>query len=235
MVYIPRELAASNLRPECTCPDAYIVTPISEGVLQNLKSRLEHGDALRFNPQVEFKIQLAPPDYIGKPHPYTRKQETQGGREEPFLIIDERAETDCAVWYVDDFGEEYELDDHGTGFAASSTEALHEVLVRASMVAWMYLDTEVSPGPSEQLINSVFKNYHTPGNGSGRCVAKPGEFEESRDDGIIRTVGFTEPDLVARLKVTPAEEVHLKDGTVHKFPRGSVWLDVDFDTKFDWP
>lgn len=46
-----------------------------------------------------------------------------------------KGQPQTAVWYVGSFAAEYELDDDGTGFAALSTEALHEVLVKASMVA----------------------------------------------------------------------------------------------------
>jgi hypothetical protein len=275
MVWIPRDIAARNL---CGAPllTAYILTPIFPSALTKLKFRLEHGAALRYNPQVEFKIQHAPADYIGKTHSYIRTRENEAGRSHAFLLIDERATTDCAVWYVGDFAGEYELDDDGTGYAAPSTEELHEVLVKASMVAWMHVDTETTPGPAEQLVHSVFKNYRTAGNEwpeiagaeeeeqaetdeemcrlfharMGRCVAEPGDYEESTDDDILDKVGFPRGDVVARLKPEVARkngmisewkrfesvnEHKCDDGTVKQFPQGSIWLDVVFDSKFDWP
>jgi hypothetical protein len=41
--------------------------------------------------------------------------------------------------------------------------------------------------------------------------------------------------LSAWTRAAVIEEHQLEDGTVLEFPSGSVWLDVDFDTKFDWP
>ncbi|EED13757.1 conserved hypothetical protein [Talaromyces stipitatus ATCC 10500] len=268
MVWIPRDIAARYLA-ETTLLNAYILTPISSTALNKLKSRFEHGAALHYNPQVEFNIQHAPDEYIGKTHSYIRAMENEANRDYPFLLIDEWATTDCAVWYIDSFAAEYELDDDGTGFAAPSTDVLHEILVKASMVAWMHNDVEISSGPSEQLIHSVYKNYRTPVNNwpeiagceeelraeedekmcilfharAGRCVAEPGDYEECTDDEIVH-------NAVARLKPEVAEsngmisdwkwfhtakEFDLGDGTVKQFPQGSIWLDVVFDTKFDWP
>lgn len=151
-------------------------------------------------------------------------------------------------------------------FAAPSTEELHEVLVKASMVAWMQVDPQVTPGPSEQLIHSVYKNYRTGGNEwpeiagaeeegqaeadedmyslfharMGRCVAEPGEYEESTDD---EKVDFPRPDVVVRLKpevgrkngmisewkrFQSVNKYKCDDGTVKQFPQGSIWLDCCF-------
>lgn len=237
MVWIPRDVAARIL---CGAPIllAYILTPISPQALTNLKSRLADGAALRYNPQVEFIIQQAPADYIGKSHSYIRTKENEAGREHPFLLIDERATTDCAVWYVGDFAHEWELEDDGTGFAAPSTDALHEVLVKASMVAWMHVDVEISPGPSEQLTHSVFKNYRTTDNPwpeiagaeeeaeaeanmemsvlffnrRGRCVAEPGDYEQ-RTEEKINMMGLPVSEVVARLK----PEVATKHGVISEW------------------
>ena len=124
MVFIPHDIAARILSDTSLLP-AYILTPISPEALTKLKSRLEHGAALRYNPQVEFKIQHAPADYIGRSHFYIRTKENEAGRTHPFLLIDERATTDCAVWYVGIFAGENELEDDRTGYAAPSTDALH--------------------------------------------------------------------------------------------------------------
>ncbi|RAO72896.1 uncharacterized protein BHQ10_008908 [Talaromyces amestolkiae] len=274
MVWIPREVAA---RFACDEPLllAYILTPISPQALSHLKSRLEHGAALRYNPQVEFLIQQAPADYIGKSHSYIRTKENEAGRERPFLLIDERATTDCAVWYVDNFAREWELDDDGTGFAAPSTDALHEVLVKASMVAWIHVDIVGGTAPTEQLAHSVYKNYRTADNpwpeiaGAeeeaeaeakeemcitfhnrfGRCVAEPGDYE-ARTEEVINMMGLPVSQDVARLKPEVAakhglisewkwfksvSEYKCDNGTVVSFPEGSIWLDVVFNLKFDWP
>jgi hypothetical protein len=80
------------------------------------------------------KFNTYPPS-IGRKHSYIRTKENEAGQTHAFLVIDGRVTTDCAVWYVGSFTTEYELDDDGTGLAASPTDALHEVLVKAFMVA----------------------------------------------------------------------------------------------------
>lgn len=172
------------------------------------------------------------------------------------------------MWYIGNFATENELEDDGTGCAAPSTDALQEVLVKASMVAWMHVDTE-------QLLHSVFKNYNTPGHEwpeiagaeeeaqaekneelcisfyarSGSYVAEPGDYEE-RVDEIVNKRGVPTSQDVRRLKpeiaakhgvisewtpFSPSVSEDRCDGTVKKFPPGSIWLDVVFDLKFDWP
>ncbi|KAI7973212.1 hypothetical protein EIK77_004489 [Talaromyces pinophilus] len=219
---------------------------------------------------------MRPADYIGKSHSYIRTKENEAGRKNPFLLIDERATTDCAVWYVGNFATENELEDDGTGYAAPSTDALHEVLVKASMVAWMHVDTERFVPPAEQLLHSVFKKYNAPGQEwpeiagaeeeaqaekdeelcisfharSGSCVPEPGDYEE-RVDEMVNKMGVPTSQVVRRLKpeiaakhgvmsewtpISPSvSEYKCDDGTVKKFPPGSIWLDVVFDLKFDWP
>lgn len=125
----------------------------------------------------------------------------------------------------------------------------------------MHVDTEISPGPSEQLVHSVYKNYRTPANDwpeiagteeeaqaeaddemcrlfharMGRCVAEPGDYEESTDDDLLDKIGFPRPDVVARLKpetatktgmisewkrFSPVNEYKCNDGSVTNFPTG---------------
>lgn len=193
---------------------------------------------MRYNPQVEFKIQHAPADYIGKSYSYIRTKENEAGRTHPFLLIDERATTDCAVWYVGNFAVENELEDDGTGYAAPSTDALHEVLVKASMVACMHVDVQCSSPLMEQLGHSVFKNYNMPGHEwpeiagaeeealaeadeemcigfharSRSCVAEPGDYEE-RVDEILNIEGLPTSVVVRRLK----PELAAKHGVISEW------------------
>lgn len=85
----------------------------------------------------------------------------------------------------------------------------------------------------------------------GRCVAEPGDYEESTDDDLLDKIGFPRPDVVARLKpetatktgmisewkrFSPVNEYKCNDGSVTNFPTGrSIWLDIVFDSKFVWP
>jgi hypothetical protein len=71
MVWISRDIPARIL---CGAPllPAYSLTLKFLSALTKLKSRLEHGAALRYNPQVEFKIQHVPAEHRQETflHPY---------------------------------------------------------------------------------------------------------------------------------------------------------------------
>lgn len=121
----------------------------------------------------------------------------------PFLLIDERATTDCAVWYVGNFATENELEDDGTGYAAPSTDALHEVLVKASMVAWMHVDTERFVPPAEQLLHSVFKNYNAPGQEWPEIAGAEEEAQAEKDEGLCISFHARSGSLCCRARRLP--------------------------------
>ncbi|KAI1085020.1 hypothetical protein F5B20DRAFT_124600 [Whalleya microplaca] len=196
--------------------NAYIVTPIADDALQRLKERFELGAALRYNPAVELKIQHAPAEYLYKSHSYIRAKETEIGREDPFVIIDQHAASDCAVWYVDDFADEEMVENDG----AESTSVLIQILVKASMLAIVHVNNEIANMTvDEELascgVESPFKEdfiqpeiYGTSEDEDdercmffrdGEVVAELGEFEESTDEDKLNSM-MPRPDVVVRLK-----------------------------------
>ncbi|KAJ4258933.1 hypothetical protein NW762_008020 [Fusarium torreyae] len=258
MVYLP---PASNV----DCLTAFLTTALTDDELNTFKSAFELGACSRFSPLLELKIVRAPEDYIDKPHQYVRFKENEAGRETPFAIIDEEAKRRGAIWYIDHFADEDQVEDG----VAESTEVVMKILTKTEALPLAYVNYDIANMSVEEDLDNCgvempfTNNFHQPElNDCGGIdfeeqqwhqdawvTAEPGEFEESTDDKL-RDNFMPRPDKVARLKeevaqvvgllsswTIPSESrpVELPDGTKKTFPDGSVVLQQRYNPEHPWP
>ncbi|TEA16098.1 hypothetical protein C8034_v000672 [Colletotrichum sidae] len=244
--------------------NAYITTSLPRGVLSKLKESFELGARSRFNPLVELVIKNEPA-YHGKSHPDIRRAEDAAGRADGFFIIDDRAASDDAIWYVDVFTDDLRV---GTG-EADSTGILLKILIRTDCVALTWVNYYVANMDIVADLNHcgvhlpLTKYFHQErvSNCGGLNVkaaarhqplwltAEPGEFDESTDPDLLKTF-VPRPEKAARLCDSLAREhgvipqwtvpfaanpMTLPDGTEKTFPRGTVRLQQVWDPDFPWP
>ncbi|KAI1262075.1 hypothetical protein F5Y18DRAFT_187548 [Xylariaceae sp. FL1019] len=260
MVYIPPPAGAPRL-------NAYLVTDFSDEELQKFKHAFEFGTCAPFSPMLELVIQRAPAHYLGKSFKYLRTEETGAGRKDPFVLIDEGAKggRDGAVWYVDRFADQQEVDDG----EAESTNVVWRIYVKTDCLPLTYVNYDIANmSIGEDLDNAGVEmpvTEHFVQEEVSDCggldmedernshdawiVAGPGEFEESTDEEL-RNNFMPRPDKVARLKEHVAKANGLvnrwtlcggvrprkmPDGSLQEFPKGSVTLQLRYDPHFEWP
>ncbi|KAI2603740.1 hypothetical protein GGR54DRAFT_455991 [Hypoxylon sp. NC1633] len=253
--------------PTITIPrlTAYLLTPLSDAELQTFKSAFELGTFAPFSTRLELEIRTAPEDYVGQPHAYIRAKESEAGRTGPFVLVDEHVVRDGAVWYVDRFAEQDEVDD-GT---AASTAVLWRILLRTECLPITWVNYDIANMTLQEDLDTCGVEYPVPEDFAQPQVwdvggmdmaaeryaqdawitAEPGEFEDSADEALRKNF-IPMPNRVARLKEGLAQEVglvnrwsipstarprKLPDGTMKEFPEGSVVLQLRYNPDFPWP
>ncbi|KAI1102122.1 hypothetical protein F4804DRAFT_277057 [Jackrogersella minutella] len=245
--------------------NAYLLTDLSDDELSSFKKTFELGTYAPFNPILELVIKKAPEDYLGKPHSYMRTKEDSAGRVDSFVLIDERAVQEGAVWYVDRFADEDEVDEE----QAESTSVLWQILVKTECLPLAYVNYSIGNMSIQEDLDScgvdfpakecfeqsevydcggldVAAERHTQ---NAWATAEPGEFEVSTDEALRKNFAPM-PDRVGRLKEDIAKQAGLRsdwtfcggagprdlpDGTKKEFPEGSVTLQLYYDPDFPWP
>ncbi|KAI3325511.1 hypothetical protein HD806DRAFT_449670 [Xylariaceae sp. AK1471] len=247
--------------------NAYILPSFPDSELEPLKHAFELGTCAPFDPMLELVIQRLPVDYEGETYEYMRTKEDEAGRADPFVLIDSRAADgrEGALWYVDRFASEDEVDDG----EAESTDVVWRILVKTECLSLTYVNYDIANmSLQEDLANlgvefpvGVDYEIHEPDDCGGLdmleerrgkiafAVAYPGEYEESTDKSLRKNF-LPLPDKVARLKEgvaekaglvngwtipTPARSSNMPDGSLKEFPEGSVQLQLGYDPDFDWP
>ncbi|CEI65618.1 hypothetical protein FVEN_g8875 [Fusarium venenatum] len=258
MVYLPPAIPGDRLT-------TYLVTELTNDELKVIKSAFELGACSKFSPLLELKIVRAPEDYWGKSHQYIRTKENEAGREEAFTVIDDEAKERGAIWYIDQFADEEQVEDG----EAESTDAVFKILIQTEALALAQVNYAIANSSiGEDLDNCAVdspltNDFHQPDlHDCGGfdwveqqkfqdawVTAEPGEYEESTDDER-RNNFMPRPDKVARLKEDVAQSVGLvsswsipsearsieyEDGTKKEFPPGSVVLQQRYDPEFPWP
>lgn len=245
--------------------NAYLLTDLSDDELKSFKKTFELGTYAPFNPILELVIKKPPEDYLNQSHAYIRTKETEAGRMDPFVLIDERAVKDGATWYVDRFADEDEVDEE----QAESTSVLWQILVKTECLPITYVNYSIANITIEEDLDGcgvdfpVKENFEQPEicDAGGLDIAQdrrtqdawvtaePGEFEVSTDEELRKNYAPM-PDRVGRLKENVAKEAGLQnrwafcgnagprdlpDGTRKEFPEGSVVFQLYYDPDFDWP
>lgn len=258
MVYLPPSIPGDSLT-------AYLVTDLTNDELTIIKSAFELGACSKFSPLLELKIVRAPEDYWGKSHQYIRAQENEAGREEAFAVIDEEAKERGAIWYIDRFADEDEVEEG----QAESTDVVFKILIQTEALALAQVNYAIANSSiAEDLDNCAVDlpltndfdqpDLHDCGgfdwveqqkHQDTWVTAEPGEYEESTDDER-RDNYMPRPGKVARLNEdvaqsiglvsswaipSQAETIEFDDGTKKEFPPGSVVLQQRYDPDFAWP
>ncbi|KAI0534893.1 hypothetical protein GGR58DRAFT_33606 [Xylaria digitata] len=257
------------IRPSIEVPrlNAYLLSSFPQEELEPLKRAFELGTAAPFDPMLELVIRRAPEDYEGKSHEYMRREEDDAGREGPFVVIDRRGAggRDGAVWYVDRFADEGEIEEG----IAESTGVVWKILVKTECLALMYVNYDIGNMSLQEDLDNLGVEYPVSqgyevaiaddcggldmleerASKNAFVVAVPGEFEESTEKSL-RDNFRPEPAKVTRLKrgvaqaaglMSPwtisseAHSVNLPDGNEKTFPEGSIDLQARYDPDFDWP
>ncbi|PSN74047.1 FAD-binding domain-containing protein [Corynespora cassiicola Philippines] len=176
--------------------------------------------------------------------------------EEPFLVIDAKTPHDGAVWYVESFATE---DDVEAGCAESTN------VVRAnyeSVHGSIREDLDILgvgyPTLEDYDQGEVYATRQKYGEGDGggdfeataaHVTAEPGEYEETTDLAILSTciplpnkLYCLKPDVARenrlqsqwtpRINASAGREVTLPDGTRKTFPEGSLLLKVNYAPDF---
>ncbi|KAL6849606.1 hypothetical protein ACO1O0_009147 [Amphichorda felina] len=236
-----------------------------DGQLNDFKAAFELGACSRFNPIMELKIVRPPDDYVGKSHQHMRQKENEAGRKKPFVVIDDDFLKRSAVWYVEHFATEEEVEDS----EAESTGVVYKILIKPEALALAWVNYDIANAAvGEDLVNcgvdlSLVNDFEQPDvwdcggldmedeewHQDVWVTAEPGEYEESTDKKL-RENYLPAPDKVARLKegvaeevglvnswslVDDAENVELADGTTKTFPKGSVVLKFRYNPEFPRP
>ncbi|KAI1456087.1 hypothetical protein F4805DRAFT_433821 [Annulohypoxylon moriforme] len=211
--------------------NAYLLKDLSDDELKAFKKEFEFGTMASFNTLLELVIKKAPEDYLGKPHAYIRRKETEAGRTDPFVLIDEQLALKNAIWYVQDFAS----DDEVEGELAVSTDVLWKILIKPDFLPIAYVNYDISniditedldncgmetpadvdyeqpqvAGTSEHDLKIPEYRYDQP----AYFTAYPGEYEITTDPEIIKRVS-PQSDRLGRLK----EDVAKASGI-----RGADW------------
>ncbi|WZH39189.1 hypothetical protein QYS62_000097 [Fusarium acuminatum] len=247
------------------CLTAYLVTNLTDHELKTFKSAFELGACSRFSPLLHLKIARAPEDYWGKTHQYIRSQEDKAGREESFGLIDDEAKERGAIWYIDRFFDEDDVENE----LAVSTDVVMKILLKTEafalshvnyVIANMTIFEDLDNCGVDSPITNDFKQPELDDCGGMDfedqqwyqdvwVTAEPGEFEESTDPKHLDNFS-PRPDKVARLKkdvaqavgivsdwtfIGDAEPIDLDNGEKKEFPPGSVVLQQRYNPDFAWP
>ncbi|KAI1377906.1 hypothetical protein F4677DRAFT_413883 [Hypoxylon crocopeplum] len=245
--------------------NAYLLKDLSDDELKAFKKKFEIGTCAPFSTKLELIIQKAPEDYLNRPHSYIRIRENEAGRKGPFILVDEQVIKQGAVWYVDRFAHQEEVDEG----IAESTAVLWQILLKTECVAITWVNYDIANMSIQEDLSNCGVEWPAPENfgqpqvwdicgmdmeaeryGQDAWItAEPGEFEESAADEL-RQRYLPRPGKVARLREGLAEEVglvnrwaipsgarprKLPDGTMKEFPEGSVVLQLRYNPDFPWP
>ncbi|KAI1322463.1 hypothetical protein F5Y16DRAFT_386613 [Xylariaceae sp. FL0255] len=258
MVFIPHHWEIPRL-------NAYLTTKLEDSELQSLKRSFELGTCAPFNTRLELVIKHAPEGYIGKPFSYVRRKETEAGRSGPFVVIDEWSAKQGAVWYIENFATEEEVEDG----EAESTNVVWRIPLKIECLSIAFVNYDIANMSIQEDLDAlgvefpVSEDYTVEeASDSGGwnvdddrrsqdayAVALPGEFEESTDMEL-RKKWLPMPEKVIRLKPGLAEEVglvnawsldqrglaeQLKKRGIIDFPEGSTGIQLRYNPEFDWP
>jgi hypothetical protein len=252
-----------NRRENLDVLTCYLLADISEEQLQAFKAAFELGNFARFSPMLKIKIVRPPEDYIGKSHEYIRRKEDEAGREEVFLILDDKAVENDAVWYIKWFAD----DEPGDGYAESSA-VLWKILIRTDKLATVYVNYSIGNTSLEENLGNcgvdfpVKEGYEQPKvfnyemdmqkqqySQPTWVNAEPHEFEYNKGGEKFGDY-IAPPRTLARLKdeiakeagvlndwVTayPAHPLQMSDGKKKEFPEGTMVLQLKVNPDFPWP
>lgn len=241
----------------------YLVADISQDQLQAFKAAFELGNFARFSPKLRIKIVRPPEDYIGKSHEYIRRKEDEAGREEVFLIVDDRAVENDAVWYIQWFADDGPMD-----VCAESSDVLWKMLIRTDKLAMVYVNYDVGnislqeqlpdcgvefpvkEGCEQPKVFDYDMDMHKEQYGQPTWVnAEPHEFEYNKGGEKFGDY-VAPPRTLARLKdevaeatgvlndwVTPypAGPLGMSNGKMKEFPEGTMVLQLKINPDFPWP
>ncbi|KAI1162526.1 hypothetical protein F5B18DRAFT_623303 [Nemania serpens] len=258
MVFIPSNIKIPRL-------NAYLVVELDSDELQSLKRAFEFGTCAPFNPRLELVIKKAPQDYIDKPFGYIRFKENEAGRTKPFVLIDTRLQEQGAVWYVANFASDEDVKDKMAESTSVVWKIpLKTECLPITFVNYDIANKDIREDLGNLGVNfPVKEDYEVEvdcdcgGLDIGRerksqqvwATAYPDEYEESTDEDLRRNY-MPRPKKVARLKEgiadkagvinrwtipTEARARKMKDGSMKEFPKGSVVLQLTYNTDFNWP
>ncbi|KAL9562299.1 hypothetical protein ACKAV7_013382 [Fusarium commune] len=255
MVYLP-----PNQHGDCL--KCYLATPFTDDELKAFKSAFELGAYYKSAPLMQIKIVHAPDDYLGKSHQYMRAKETEAGNKDPFIVVDKEAKSRRAVWYIDQFAEEAQVEDG----VAESTDVIMKILIQTEGLAINHINYAIANSSIEEDLDNCAVDLPLTQNPrhrnlAGRAdksrwyqqpqqdawvIAEPEEFEESTDPELLNDFS-PRPDKVVRLKEDAAKSVGLAsswtipgdakpiDLTQKEFPEGSVVFQQKYKPGFPWP
>ena len=255
MVFIPPA-------PEAPCFTAYLIADLSDDQLNEFKAAFQLGACSRFSPLMELKIVRPPADYVGQSHQYMRQKENEAGCKQPFVVIDQEFLKRGAVWYIEQFAQEEEVEEG----EAESTDVVWKILIKTEALALSWVNYDIANmNVGEDLANSgvdlpLKNNFEQPDvwdcggmdmeeqqwHQNVWVTAEPGEYEETTDRKLRKDF-MPRPKKLARLKddiaqaaglvnhwtiIGDAEDFELPDGTTKTFPEGSVVLQLRYNPEF---
>ncbi|KAI1476084.1 hypothetical protein F4774DRAFT_421091 [Daldinia eschscholtzii] len=213
--------------------NACVLTDLSAEELNSFKKAFEYGTFAPFGTMLELILKKAPDDYLNRPHSYIRTRENEAGRTDPFILIDEQLRLEGAVWYVDTFAADFEVDIDEP--IAASTAVLWEILVQTEYLPISWATYQFGNGHIHADLDycgvktPVQENFKQPK--VNRCdgmdlqplrqeqtmliMAEPGDFEKSTDEEVLKGL-VPPPDVAYRLK----EEVAREFGVLNQWVDG---------------
>lgn len=253
-----------RFEPQLDVVTCYLLVDISEEQLQAFKAAFELGNFARFSPILRIKIVRPPEDYIGKSHEYIRRKEDEAGREEPFLILDDRAVKNDAVWYIKCFA-----DEDSVAECAENTNVLWKILIRTDKLPLTYANYDIVNMTIEEDLGNcgvdypVKEGYEQPEIHDFDDMdmqkmqyqqptwvrAEPHEFEYN-EGGEKFGDYVAPPKTMARLKDEvaeaagvlnnwvkphPAGPLQMANGKMKEFPEGTMVLQLKLNPDFPWP
>ncbi|RFU79369.1 hypothetical protein TARUN_2824 [Trichoderma arundinaceum] len=254
-------LTPNDNLPLLTC---YLLSKISSDELQTFKSAFELGNHARINPMLEIKIVHPPEDYLGQTHEYIRRKEDEAGRDGPFLILDDKAIENNAVWYISYFADDEPIEIR----AAESTAVLWKMLVRTDKLAMVYVNYSIGNSSLQEDLGNCGVDFPVKEGFEQLKVfdyemdmrkeeyrlpvwirAEPGEYEVNKGGEELGDY-IAPPNSYARLKDGLGDEIGIvndwttfypsgpfpmSDGTKKEFPEGTMVLQLKYNPDFPWP
>ncbi|TKX27520.1 hypothetical protein C1H76_0358 [Elsinoe australis] len=232
---------------------AYLLVELTPEQLAEIHREFGRGAGPQFKLYIQYN-----PSYRDTSHADIRRAETAAGQEGPFLLIDANAIEKQALWYVEKFANEWDVE-HGE---AESTDVLWEILLKTKDIPLAHANYEivnitigedleevggeiplqkgfVQTEPKDYQMDIEVEERRLPTS----VTVEPGEWEESRSEED-RSNFFPRPDRVVRLTevvakrtgmskewtiANPAMDLTEADGTIRKFPEDSLLLSLTFD------
>ncbi|KAI5237511.1 hypothetical protein E4T42_09206 [Aureobasidium subglaciale] len=221
--------------PPAAKPDtlkAFITANLDSESLQHFKQTFAKAANLSFAPLLHLKIIQAPASYLSATHSFNRSLEDVAGNTDPFIIIDKNFANKGAVWYIDQFADESDVE---CGFAVSE-KVVMKALVLVEYLAMGHVCWREGNPPMGEELEALEQEGLLPlreesvqeeplgQDADGdlleafrelQVIAEPGEFETTTEKKVLENMGLEDGEEAIRLRADVAKRENLTSVWTH--------------------
>ncbi|KAI5241319.1 hypothetical protein E4T43_05559 [Aureobasidium subglaciale] len=212
---------------------AFVTADLDSELLQRFEQTFAKAANLSFAPLLHLKSIQAPASYLSATHSFIRSLEDVAGNTDPFIIIDENFANKGAVWYIDQFADESDIE---CGFAVSK-EVVMKALVLVEYLAMGYVCWREGNPPMGEELEALEQEGLLPlceesvqeqplGKDADehlmetfqevQVIAEPGEFETTTKKKVLENMGLEDGEEAVRLRANVAKRENL----ISEWPEG---------------